>query len=195
MTKYLYISIIVVICLLASTLFYQYVKIKDLNVKYITEANNYKASIDNSIKLKLTIDQLELQNDSISKKIDSVILSNKIKSKTISSVSYIKQKVSKKDTLIISDTIFVKNLNLDTVIVDKWSRIKIVLKYPSIIALEQQFTNEQYIVSSVKKETVKPKKIWPLCIFQKKQLIERVSIFNSNPYVTNKEQRYINIIK
>ena len=159
MTKYLYISIIVVICLLASTLFYQYVKIKDLNVKYITEANNYKASIDNSIKLKLTIDQLELQNDSISKKIDSVILSNKIKSKTISSVSYIKQKVSKKDTLIISDTIFVKNLNLDTVIVDKWSRIKIVLKYPSIIALEQQFTNEQYIVSSVKKETVKPKKI------------------------------------
>ena len=60
-------------------LIYQNNQIEKYKNLYSIESNNYKSSINDKIVLKLSIDQLRYQQDSILHKMDSVIkLSNAI---------------------------------------------------------------------------------------------------------------------
>ena len=144
------------VCRFACIQYKQSEKYKKL---YIIESNNYKATIKKNRYLLLTNDQLKYQQDSILHRMDSVVKANKIKKPQ--SISYINEAVKKKDTIRLKDTIFVKDFKLDTIIGDKWFNTKLHMEYPSTISVEPSFNNEKYIVSSLKKEFIKPKKKWP----------------------------------
>ena len=176
-------------------LIYQNNQIEKYKNLYSIESNNYKSSINDKIVLKLSIDQLRYQQDSILHKMDSVIKLSNIKYKNLIGISYIKEVIIRYDTLRLKDTVFQKDIDIDTIIGDKWYSLKLSLKYPSEIIIIPSFLNEKYIISSIKKKYIKPKKKWPLYWFQSKQLIEEVIIKDSNPYIQNNEVKYVKIIK
>lgn len=164
---------------------------------------NFKAlqaehdSVSNqSLMYQFTIDQLNYYNDSITEKLRQVKKELKIKDKDLESLSYLLSIAHKKDTIRLSDTIFVEGVNIDTLIGDQWYKLDLGIKYPNEITTDVNFTSEKYIVTSLKKETINPpKKCWLARLFQKKHKVLRVEVVEKNPYITNTQQKFIEIIK
>lgn len=130
--------------------------------QYSISENNYKSELLSKVgenrMLQLTLDQFRFQQDSIMQKMDSVIKENKIKDKTIQYLSYQKTETTKTDTIVLRDTVFQKGIDIDTTLLDPYYKLNLKLKYPSSIIVNPSFINENYIISSYKKETIKPKK-------------------------------------
>ena len=177
---------------------------QDLKKEVCTLRNNQKAFIaensslkDESRAFKFTIEQLNYYNDSILQKMNNVRKELKIKDKNIKQLQYLLSVSTKKDTVLFTDTIFRdKSLALDTVIGDKWYNIRLGLKYPNLIYTEPTFTSEKYIIVNKKKETINPpKKFFLFRWFQKKHTILEVNMVEKNPYIENKNNRFIEIIK
>lgn len=177
---------------------------QDLKKEVCTLRNNQKAFIaensflkNESRAFKFTIEQLNYYNDSILQKMNNVRKELKIKDKNIKQLQYLLSVSTKKDTVLFTDTIFKdKSLALDTVIGDKWYNIRLGLKYPNLIYTEPTFTSEKYIIVNKKKETVNPpKKFFLFRWFQKKHTILEVNMVERNPYIENKNNRFIEIIK
>lgn len=177
---------------------------QDLKKEVCTLRNNQKAFIaensslkDESRAFKFTIEQLNYYNDSILQKMNNVMKELKIKDKNIKQLQYLLSVSTKKDTVLFTDTIFRdKSLALDTIIGDKWYNIRLGLKYPNLIYTEPTFTSEKYIIVNKKKETVNPpKKFFLFRWFQKKHTILEVNMVEKNPYIENKNNRFIEIIK
>lgn len=151
--------------------------------------------------LQLTTDQLNYSKDSILDKLKETKESLKIKDKNIKSIQYISTTLTRTDTITLSDTIFKETINdkyltVDTIVGDEWYSTNIKLLYPSTIVLKPKFNSEKHIIVSTKKETVNPpKKWWLLRLFQKKHRVLNVTVVENNPYVTNQESRYVEIIK
>jgi hypothetical protein len=120
-----------------------------------------------------------------------------IKDKELQQMQYLLSKASKKDTIIFRDTLFVDStLDIDTIIGDSWYNIELGLKYPNTITTTPTFTSEKYIIVNIKKETVNPpKKCWLARLFQKKHRVVEVDVVEKNPYIENKQQRFIEIIE
>lgn len=147
-------------------------------------------------QLQLTTQQFKYFNDSINKKLDSVIKDNKIKLKTIKQLQYINSTTSKTDTIIFRDTLFRKDLKIDTLLVHPGYTLNLKLEYPNKIVTTPQFTNEQYIIFSNKRETINPpKKFFLARWFQKKHTVVTIDVINTNKYSDVKEKRFIEIIK
>ena len=199
-----YIIVILVFLILLGILFITFSENRKLKEDLLLSKNNEKALIvDNNtlssknIAYQLTIEQLNYFNDSIINKLDSVRKELKIKDNNIKQLQYILSEVSKKDTIIFSDTIFIdNNLNIDTTLEDKWYTLNLELKYPNIIIVEPTFISEKYVISSYRKETINPpKKCKFLRMFQKKHKVIEVEVIDNNPYIINKKQKFIEIIK
>lgn len=154
-----------------------------------------------NIALQLTTDQLNYAKDSILDKLKETKESLKIKNKNIKSIQYISTTLTRTDTITFSDTIFKETIKdrylaVDTIVGDEWYSTNIKLLYPSTIVLKPKFNSEKHIIVSTKKETVNPpKKWWLLRLFQKKHRVLNVTVVENNPYVTNQESRYVEIIK
>lgn len=147
-------------------------------------------------QLQLTTQQFKYFNDAINKKLDSVIKDNKIKLKTIKQLQYINSTTSKTDTIIFRDTLFRKDLKIDTLLVHPGYTLNLKLEYPNKIVTTPQFTNEQYIIFSDKRETINPpKKFFLARWFQKKHTVVTIDVINTNKYSDVKEKRFIEIIK
>lgn len=199
-----YIIVILVFLTMLGILFITFSENRKLKEDLLLSKNNEKALIvDNNtlssknIAYQLTIEQLNYFNDSIISKLDSVRKDLKVKDNNIKQLQYILSEASKKDTIIFSDTIFIdNNLNIDTTLEDKWYTLNLELKYPNIIITEPTFISEKYIVSSYRKETINPpKKCKFLRMFQKKHKVIEVEVIDNNPYIINKKQKFIEIIK
>lgn len=199
-----YIIVILVFLTMLGILFITFSENRKLKEDLLLSKNNEKALIvDNNtlssknIAYQLTIEQLNYFNDSIINKLDSVRKELKIKDNNIKQLQYILSKASKKDTIIFSDTIFIdNNLNIDTTLEDKWYTLNLELKYPNTIITEPTFISEKYVISSYRKETVNPpKKCKFLRMFQKKHKVIEVEVIDNNPYIINKKQKFIEIIK
>jgi len=54
--------------------------------------------------------------------------------------------LNKRDTIKFRDTIFVKNLKIDTIIGDKWIKKKLHLEYPNVIIIDEEIYSEKSIV-------------------------------------------------
>lgn len=166
-------------------------------------ANNYKTlniskinSDSESFVYKFKVDQLNYYTDDLIKKMDSLRKELKIKDKEIESMYYLKQNISKKDTICLKDTIFIENLKLDTVIGDEWYQLHLDLEYPNTICVAPDFKSETYINTFSKKETVnKPKKFFLFRLFQKKHIITKVIVNEKNPYINTEEKVFIEITK
>lgn len=151
-------------------------------------------------EFKYTIDELRTSKDSIHQKLLEMTDKLKIKDKNISYLQYHTSVVHKTDTVRIKgDTIFQEKLisqPIDTVIGDKWYNMKLKLEYPSTIVTSPTFNSEKYVIVHLKKEyNKKPSKCFFIRWFQKKHWVTEVTVVENNPYIDNKESRFINVVK
>lgn len=154
-------------------------------------------SLEEDIRVyQFTVDQLNYFTDSIISELNNVTEELKIKDKNLKSLQYIKSEINKKDSIIIRDTIFQTNVNIDTTFTDPWYNLDLKLQYPGTVVIDPTFTSDKYIVTSLKKETIKPPKKCAIARwFQRKHKVLMVDIKEKNPYIKNKQVRFIEIIK
>ena len=202
--KYIRIGIVILVSLLSISVYTLYTNNQKLKEEISTLMSNQKAFITENSSLKegnrvfkFTVEQLNYYNDSILQKMNDVRKELSIKDKNLKQMQYLLSEATKKDTIVFRDTLFREpSLNIDTIIGDKWYNIKLGLKYPSYIYTEPTFTSEKYIIVNKKKETINPpKKFFLFRWFQRKHTILEVNMVEKNPYIENKNNRFIEIIK
>lgn len=181
----------------------QHDKIEKLNYEVSVAVNNskaYEAEMDSlnkkTLQFQFTIDQLNYSNDSLIQKINAVRKQLKLKDKEITELQYFASQTTKRDSIVVHDSIFVKGVALDTLIEDSWSRLAIHAEYPNILDIESSFRNETTVVLHTSRVTIDPpKKCKLLRWFQKKQDVVEVDVIQENPYCVDKEKKFIKIIK
>ena len=202
--KYIRIGVIVLTSLLAVSTYIFYNRNQNLKEEMLVSMSNQKAFIaensslkDESRAFKFTVEQLNCYNDSILQKMNEIRKELKIKDKDLKQMQYLLSEATKKDTIVFRDTLFREpTLDIDTLVGDKWYQMKLGLKYPSTITTDPKFVSEKYIITSLKKETINPpKKYWLLRLFQKKHKVVEVNVVEKNPYIENKQQRFIEIVE
>ena len=179
-------------------------QVKYANEKWEVATANMKAydaqlaaEGEKNIALQLTVDQLGYFKDSVLQELDNTRKQLKIKDKNLKALQAVKSGFTKRDTIILRDTLFKEpTLAIDTLIGDKWYNIRLGLKYPSMIAVQPYFKSEKHIVVSSKKETVNPpKKFFLFRWFQRKHYVVKVNVKEKNPYVEDESSEYVEIIK
>ena len=202
--KYIGITALALIFVLGVTTYIQHKKVKSLNIELSISKSNEKALIeennelkDRNLAFKFTIDQINYLNDSLITKMNEVRKELKIKDKDLKQMQYLLSTAQKTDTIVFRDTLFRdRNLQIDTLLGDSWYNIKLGLSYPNLITTTPTFKSEKYIVTSTRKETIKPPKKCAIARwFQKKHKVVEVIIHEKNPYITNKEERFIEIVE
>lgn len=202
--KYIGITALALILVLGVTTYIQYKKVKSLNIELSISKSNEKAFIeennelkDRNLAFKFTIDQINYLNDSLITKMNEVRKELKIKDKDLKQMQYLLSTAQKTDTIVFRDTLFRdRNLQIDTLLGDSWYNIKLGLRYPNLITTTPTFKSEKYIVTRSRKETIKPPKKCAIARwFQKKHKVVEVIIHEKNPYITNKETRFIEIVE
>lgn len=181
----------------------QFSHIKQLNSELLVATNNnkaYEAEKDSlnkkTLQFQYTIDQLNYSNDSLVQKINAVRKQLKLKDKEITELQYFASQTTKRDSIVVHDSIFVKGVALDTLIEDYWSHLAVHAEYPNILDIESSFRNETTVVLHTSRVTVDPpKKCKLLRWFQKKQDVVEVDVIQENPYCIDKEKKFIKIIK
>lgn len=203
MKKYLYIAAISALIALLVGCYKVYNDLEKYKELYAREQLNVEAYEQYSSTLRdelrefqFTMDELRASRDSINNKILAEIDRLKIKDKNVQYLQYNTSVINKVDTIMMSDTIFKEPVAIDTIIGDRWYTMKLGLKYPSTIVTEPTFTSEKYVVISTKKEYNKtPSKIFFIRWFQKKHTVVTVDMEEKNPYIKNKDSRFIKIVK
>lgn len=204
MSKYIKIGICSLLTLLTVISYTLYNKNRALSTELSIMSNNQKAFIaeNSSLKeenrvFKFTVEQLNYYNDSILQKMNDVRKELKIKDDNLKQMQYLLSEATKKDTIVFRDTLFREpTLDIDTLVEDKWYQMRLGLKYPSTITTDPKFVSEKYIMVDYKKETINPpKKCWLLRLFQKKHKVVEVNVVEKNPYIENKQQRFIEIVE
>ena len=194
-----------IIAALGFMLYFATRKVIAMNSQISTYSANMKAydaqlsglKKDNQM-FQFTKGQLESLNDSL---VDKLLAKSKelgIKTSKIQQLQYLKSKVYVRDSLIYDrDTIFRdQTVHIDTVIGDKWCSTRLRLDYPSSVRLESTVNSEKFIYVVSKRETVNPpKKFFLFRWFQKKHTILEIHVADNNPYIINKEQKFIKIIQ
>ena len=202
--KYIRIGIVILVSLLAISTYTLYTNNKKLKEEISISMSNQKAFISENSLLKeenrvfkFTIEQLNHYNDSILQKMNEVKKELKIKDKNLKQMQYLLSEAQKKDTIAFRDTLFREpTLKIDTLLGDRWYQMKLELRYPSTIITEPKFVSEKYIIVDYKKETINPPKKCAIARwFQKKHKVVEVEVVEKNPYIENKQQRFIEIVK
>ena len=202
MKKLVYILIGVLI-LTGASLYWLYGKYQKLSVEYSTSIENIKAydaelsGLTNDTKVyKLTIEQLNYFNDSITKKMNEVRKELGIKDSKIKQMQYKLSHIEKSDSLTLPDTIFVNSFKLDTIMGDEWANNHIIMSYPNKIKITPRFKLESFLFVDAKRETIKPpKKFFLFRWFQKKHNVLHITVVENNPYVINDRQKFIEIVE
>ena len=196
-------ALIAIFCVMGIAIKTQYDKIKELNTELLVSTNNNKAyeaerdSLkDNAIQFQFTVDQLKYSQDSLVNKLNEVRKQLKIKDKEIDQLQYFASITQKADTVFVSDTIFKTGVAIDTLIADDWSKLALHAEYPNLISADYSFKNSTIVVMHNSRVTIDPpKKCWLARLFQKKQTIVEIDVVQENPYCTNQEQKFIEIVK
>lgn len=199
MNKYLIISIIILVSIIS---FLGYTN-KKLSNQYAIAYENIKAYDaelsglkDDTKVYKLTIEQLNYFNDSITKKMNEVRKELNIKDSKIKQMQYKLSHIEKSDSLTLPDTIFVNSFKLDTIIGDEWANNHIIMSYPNKIKITPRFKLESFLFVDAKRETIKPpKKFFLFRWFQKRHTVLNITVKENNPYVETDRQKFIEIIK
>ena len=202
--KYVIIGAVVIMGLLIAGICILYNNNQNLKEELSISISNEKAFMMENSTLKdknrvfqLTVEQLEYSNDSLFTKMNEVREQLKVKDEDLKQMQYLLSEAQKKDTVVFRDTIFRDPLiRVDTLLGDKWYQLKLGLRYPSTIITEPKFISEKYVIVDYRKETIDPpKKCFIARWFQKKHKVVEVEVVEKNPYIKNKQQRFIEIIK
>ena len=200
MTKYLIIIIITLLGIIGVGGYY----LSSISEKRdIAEANvkAYALKLDESGKettaLALTVSQLKYFNDSILEDLNATRNELKIKDKNLKALAAVSSHFSRTDTITMRDTLFKDpELHLDTLIADEWYKVNVGLRYPSEVIIRPEFKSSKHIVVSKRRETVNPpKKFFLFRLFQKKHDVIVVDVVEKNPYVSDENTRYVEIVK
>lgn len=205
MRRYIIIAVVVLISIGIMTTCGMYRQNKKLKEELSISVSNEKAlfeennSLENSGKmLQLTVEQLNYFNDSLLIEMNNVRKDLGVKDKNLKHLQYLLSEANKIDTIVYRDTIFRDNIvSIDTLIqYNKWYSLKLGLRFPNIIIAEPSFTSEKFIVVDYRRETIDPpSKCFIKRWFQKKHNVVEVEVIEKNPYIQNKKQRFIEIIK
>lgn len=195
--------ITVVLIALGTTVAIQQNRINTLTKDLSYATTNEKAlllkndSNKNKIRsLQFTVEQLDYFNDSVITELNRVRRDLKVKDADLKALYYLKTSISKKDTVFLTDTVFIENTYIDTVVQDDWHKTRLTLLYPNKIFVTPEFISDKSIITYLSKETIKPpKKCKFLRAFQRKHKVIVVEIKENNPYIKTKEQKHIEIIK
>ena len=202
--RYARIIIAVVILILGVTVWVQHNEIEFITSELDISQSNVKAFanenaglLKENIAFKFTIDQINYFNDSLIVEMNKIRKKMAIKDRDLEQMQYLLSEAKKTDTVFVKDTIFKDpEFKLDTLIGDTWFNIRLGLEYPNLIAATPSLKSEKYIITSSTKETVNPPK---KCViarwFQKKHRVVRVEVIEKNPYIENKQQRFVEIVK
>jgi hypothetical protein len=173
---------------------------QNINEQYLTSEQNNKAFLsqiknnENEIAVfKTNIETLEYINDSISNKLLKVTHQLGIKNEQIKELTYLATEISRVDTVIFRDTIFRDpDINIDTLIGDKWVNTHLKLKYPNHLVITPTVFSEKEVVLYSSRETVNPpNKYWICRLFQKKHTVIKAVINEENPYIKSKQNVFI----
>lgn len=165
---------------------------KKNELAYIAENDSLK---NKSIQFSYTISELNHSNDSLVKEMVALKKDLKVKDKQLASLAYLQSVASIKDTVRLTDTIFVKNTKVDTTVNNKWYTVGLHLEYPHIVGLNIKVPSEKYIVSSYKKVLLNPSDCKVRNWFKKKSKIVEVEVVEKNPFIINEKQKFIEVIK
>ena len=202
--KYIRIGIVILVSLLAISTYTLYTNNQKLKEEISISMSNQKAFLaENSLLkeenriFKFTVEQLNHYNDSILQKMNEVRKELKIKDRDLKQMQYLLSEAQKKDTIVLRDTLFREpTLKIDTLLGDRWYQMKLGLRYPSTIITEPKFVSEKYVIVDYKKETINPPKKCAIARwFQKKHKVIEVEVVEKNPYIENKQQRFIEFVK
>ena len=204
LSKYVKILVLVIVGILSISTYILYQNNKSLESQLDISKSNEKAFViensglkDQNRAFQFTIEQLEYFNDSLITKMNDVRKELKIKDDNLKQMQYLLSEAQKKDTIVFRDTLFREpTLKIDTLLGDRWYQMKLGLRYPSTIITEPKFVSEKYIIVDYRKETIDPpKKCFIARWFQKKHKVVEVEVVEKNPYIENKQQRFIEIVK
>lgn len=193
-------SVIIVLSVSSSVLYKKNVILNRELAKSNSNVNAYELFNselkDSVLVLNYTIDALNNSVDSINQKMNAVRKELRVKDKELESISRLVMTSSKKDTVTLRDTIFLKDMKIDTTLTDKnWYSLALSLEYPNKIAVHPEFNSDTYIVISSSKRIVgKPKACWIGRLFQKRHVVVEGRIVEKNPYIKVDEQRFIKIV-
>ena len=179
---------------------YESSKYKELYYKELANVKAYQSEnkelSNQTVMHLLTIDQLKASKDTIDLALKDALKKLNIKPKNVVSVGQVTSNIEKRDSIILRDTVFIRNLKLDTLIGDKWYKAQIGLHYPARIDLSVSMQSVKHIIVHNRKETVNPpKKFWLWRLFQKKHTVQEVVVDEENPYIEAGSQRFISIVK
>lgn len=203
MKKYLYMALISIALFVSGLIVYQraeLTKYKELYNKELQNVEAYRISnsgLEEDIReFKMSINDLRASRDSVDRELAKTIDKLKIKDKDIEYLQYQVKTAQRTDTIALVDTIFVPETHLDTLLGDKWYSLKLQLEYPSTIIASPSFTSEQQVIVNSKKEyNNKPSKWFFIRWFQKKHTVVEVNIEEKSPYIINKKNKFIKVIK
>ena len=171
---------------------------KDLYNKELQNVEAYRVAnsgLEGEIlEYKMSINELYASKDSLDKKLLSTMQKLKISEKEIQSLQYQLNNISKTDTIRVSDTIFIPNVNIDTLIGDYWYNIRLQLQYPSTVITTPTFNSEQYIYIYNEKKYVGGKsKCFFINWFKKTYISTEVKVEEKNPNIKLLNQKFIKI--
>lgn len=203
MKRYLYILIFGIVTLIAGQFIYQnkqLARYKELYNKELQNVEAYRVSnsgLEGEIRqYQMSMDDLRASKDSLDMKLVEAVDGLKVKDKYIEYLQYQSTVAHKVDTVNLKDTIFVQDILVDTILSDNWYRLELGLRYPSSIIVSPTFNSEKTIIVNSKKAYNKtPSKIFFIRWFQKKHNVIEVNIEEKSPYITNKSQKFIRVIK
>ena len=169
--------------------------------KYIKELQNVEAyrlsndTLKNEAKVyQMSIEELQNSRDSLDIKLMKTMKDLDIAKSKVKDMQYQARTATRVDTITLSDTIFIKNISIDTTIGDRWYNVNLPLNSPSTIVTTPTFNSEQYIYVYNKKEYVGGKsKCFFINWFKKKYISTEVKIEEKNPYINTTQQKFINI--
>lgn len=194
---------LILLVLLGGACYFYFNSAKSYRDKYDIATQNNKAyamQLDKekaqSYVFKIKAEQLTYYNDSITNVLNNAKKELKIKDKQIASLSYLATQIQKKDTVRVTDTIFKEpDFVMDTLIGDKWVNTELHMEYPNTIVVQPTVTSEKSVILYMEKETVDPpKKCWFLRLFQKKHTVLKAVVKENNPYITDQENVFFQII-
>lgn len=193
-------SVIIVLSVSSSVLYKKNITLNRELAKSNSNVNAYELFNselkDSVLILNYTIDALNNSVDSINQKMNTVRKELRVKDNELESISRLVMTSSKKDTVVLRDTIFIKGMNIDTTLTDNsWYNLALSLEYPNKITVHPEFNSDTYIVISSSKRIVgKPKGCWIGRLFQKRHVVVEGRIVEKNPYINVNEQRFIKIV-
>lgn len=160
---------------------------------YISERDSLETE---SRLFQVTIQQLTYYKDTLTDKLLAKSKEVQIKENKLKQLQYLATTTTKKDTLILKDTVFREYINIDTMLTSKHYQLNLILKYPNYIEVIPTFNDELFIFITSKKETIDPpSKICFIRWLQPKHIIQEIVIKNTNPFVKIKQTRFIEIVK